>query len=404
MNHPELRPRRPAEGTLSAGRSLLALLTTAALVLAQSTTSRPGRRVQFQPGVFIDWRVPQVEIEARVVLQVGLLELFACTPNTREHESILQVQAPAEHIYQALGLIGLQPGHPVQWEAEREQVIPAAGAPVELLVRWWPESTSQPPREVDVSEWMLANATDRPPPPQPWVFAGSVRDEQGVLAAEYEGTIVAVVDFEGALIALPRSYSDSNAELWLRANPDAVPPVGTRCLLLVRPSATAGMTIRLDRLGRLRLSDRPVTRTELQQQAAELHDRQADAQLVIVPSEDTPQADIDTLRRLLEAAGWSAEQIEVRLPAPATRPASDPGALGELLRTRLARQRELAENMERDRQEITTRLTGRQRSAERTADGLLSGLHHLGLRLRSHLGEPATRPAEPEHGTADTQP
>ncbi len=62
-------------------RSALAVALTATLAAAQTVaqppgSTRPGRRVAFQPGVQIDWSVPQVEVQAQVVLTDGLLELF----------------------------------------------------------------------------------------------------------------------------------------------------------------------------------------------------------------------------------------------------------------------------------------------------------------------------------------
>lgn len=405
MRHPGHQLCRPQ---LTARQLIVcaATLLTATAAAQQPTTTRPGKRVPFTPGVLIDWGVPQVEVQTRVVLTTGLLELFACTPNTREHESILQLQATAEHVYQALGLIGLQPGHPVQWDAEAQRVIPAVGDPLELRVRWQPEPGGAPPQELDVTAWMLAVDTNRPPPPQQWVFAGSVRDRHGRLAAEYEGTIVAVVDFAGALIALPNRHSDSNAQLWLQANPEAIPPLGTPCVLIIRPAVPRPMTIRLDRLGRLRADDRAVTRAELQEHAADMLERHAAAGIVLAPAAGTPAQDVEEVRGLLRRAGWSDEQIEVR--PLASQPAAQTGALRELLQARLSAHRDLAESLERNGQELSSRLSNRQRSAQQTAERLLQGLHQLGLELRSRFGQPQpkTRPANhsAQHGNHHPQP
>ncbi|UCE61208.1 MAG: hypothetical protein JSU63_05560, partial [Phycisphaerales bacterium] len=69
----------------------------------EEATSQPR---QFAPGVKIDWQRRVVEVDASVVLREGPLELLACSPQTREHESILAVRARPLHIYQAMGLIG----------------------------------------------------------------------------------------------------------------------------------------------------------------------------------------------------------------------------------------------------------------------------------------------------------
>ena len=85
-------------------------LLICAVLMGPAGQAPEPKRVQFQPGVVIDWAHRQVEIDSTVVLREGLLELVACTPKSREHEALVRVNAQAVHIYMALGLIGVQPG------------------------------------------------------------------------------------------------------------------------------------------------------------------------------------------------------------------------------------------------------------------------------------------------------
>ena len=80
-------------------------------------SENPPRK--FAQGVWIDWRQATVELDARVVLRTGPLELLACSPRTREHESILVVPARPMHVFQALGLVGLEAGSPLRYDEER---------------------------------------------------------------------------------------------------------------------------------------------------------------------------------------------------------------------------------------------------------------------------------------------
>src|SRR5260221_2449117 len=110
-------------------RSFLSILFALALSscnepegVQQAVTSRPALAsepsvVEFAPGLRIDYRVPQVEVDGEVVLREGALELFAYAkaPTPKEHESIVILRTPAHSIYQALGLIGLTPGHPMKY-------------------------------------------------------------------------------------------------------------------------------------------------------------------------------------------------------------------------------------------------------------------------------------------------
>src|ERR1043166_8218583 len=86
------RPQKKKNGNSNPSFSVLVFSVAATSLLisamAQSLTE-PAASRPFQPGVRIDWEQKAVEIDARVVLREGPLELFACSPQTKEHESIL---------------------------------------------------------------------------------------------------------------------------------------------------------------------------------------------------------------------------------------------------------------------------------------------------------------------------
>lgn len=188
--------------------------------------------VEFVPGLRIDWSDRRVEIDARVVLREGPLELFACIAQTREHESIVIVRPRPLHIYQALGLVGLEPGSPVTWDEKNERWNPPTGDRVSVEIR---HQRAGVERVDPIEHWMLDARTRVPPEPIEWVFAGSRFFEKNKFGADFEGTVVCVVDFETAVIAPRALHSSSNDQLWLVANPDAVPPLGTPCTIVIRP-------------------------------------------------------------------------------------------------------------------------------------------------------------------------
>ena len=64
------------------------------------------------PGVKIDLEERAVDVTAIVNLDEGLLEFVACTKDTKEHESIVKIQAKPSHIHTALLLLGAKAGHP----------------------------------------------------------------------------------------------------------------------------------------------------------------------------------------------------------------------------------------------------------------------------------------------------
>ncbi len=236
----DLLRRRSVRRWALTGSVLAAFVTSCGAPISDRETNEADgpRAVDFMPGIRIDYRVPQVEVEARVVLRQGPLELFAyCkAPVPKEHETILVIDGPAEAVYQALGLIGLTPGMPVRYSPETQTVLPATGDPVDVFVR-----TSRDGRRVEASacDWMLDAGTGEPMERTHWVFAGSRRLESGAFGANVEGTLVTVVDFDSAVLALAEAHSASDDQLWLTANTDAIPPVGTAVTLILRPAGTS---------------------------------------------------------------------------------------------------------------------------------------------------------------------
>jgi len=190
----------------------------------------------FAPGVRIDWTKRRVEVDARVVLREGALELFACTPQTREHESILVVHARPLHIFQALGLIGLEPGAPATYDRDKDTWSPPRGQRLSLGVQYTGEGDTH---EVPIERWMRSVKTQKPPPPINWVFAGSRTWTDGRFAADPDGTVVGVVDFDTALISVGELHSADNELLWLEANTSEIPPLGAKCTLLIQAAQTS---------------------------------------------------------------------------------------------------------------------------------------------------------------------
>ncbi len=215
---------------------------------ASAPASRPAGPVLYQPGVSIDWAAKEVLLAGEVVLRSGDLELFACSPGTKEHESIVRVQARPTHIFQALGLIGLESGHPAYFDNDQKTVIPAQGQRLEIAVRWRQDGQR---RAVPIEQWLYDKARKAPAGPVGWVFAGSRATTDGQLLADLEGTVLCVVDFDGALIAAGASHSADNADLWLAANSEQIPPAGTPLTLIVR-AARPRLVFAVDRFGRLR--------------------------------------------------------------------------------------------------------------------------------------------------------
>jgi len=271
---------------------------------------------EFQPGLRIDWQRQQVLVAGRVVLRRGPLEYFACRPG-KEHESIVLIEPAATHVCMALGLVGLVPGRPPRWDEARQRWIAPTGDQVDVLVlyeqlgRW---------RCVDAWEWMLAGEPPRTPLSQPWVFSGSLTQPDGQLLADRDGDFLAVVDKPAALLCLADAHTDANDQLWCVANPERIPPTGTRVWLVLRAARPREWQITLAADGKLTLDGRPISAKRLAtllQRRWRLTERRP---AVIQTPRGLHQAGRELGRRLIEL-GAPPASFRVRLmPSPTTRP------------------------------------------------------------------------------------
>ena len=253
--------------------SLFALITALVTLIPNAHAQDDQRKKtgirEFQPGVSIDWENLAVEVDARVVLREGQLELLACSPQTKEHESILVVNARPLHIFQAMGLVGLESGSPPTYHEKRDQWQQARGEPLDLRVKWHDGEKVQ---TANPAEWTIEKKSGRPPEKLDWVFSGSIYrqpaqselsqqlgKDDAHFAADSDGTLVCLVDFDSALISVSIKHTADDAQLWLSANTDAIPPMGTRCTLVLRSAYHPKLEIELTKEGKIKLDGEEVT-------------------------------------------------------------------------------------------------------------------------------------------------
>jgi hypothetical protein len=280
-----------------------------------TAATQPSRGLTLlAPGVSIDWQQYAVLVDSQVVLRHGPLEFFACRPG-KEHESILRLNASATHIYMALGLIGLSPGHPPIWSDAKGDYERPTGDLLDIECEWEEDGRW---RRVNAFEWLREIEFARQPVPRPWVFAGSLRLADGELAADRSGAAIALVDFPESLVALSGRHSSSNAELWLEANGDRIPPAGTQVRLVLRAARAPRYQVQLDFRGEAFVNGRYVAVAELADLL--LLARQLDAgRIQPVYMSGVLRGDQQELVRQLRAAGCPDGAI--RIEACASRPA-----------------------------------------------------------------------------------
>ncbi len=364
-------------------------------VATDSAPATPPRIRTFQKGIRIDWTRRQVEVDGAVSLREGAIELFACSPNTREYESIVRLDVRPLHVFQALGLIGLAPGHPIRLNPETQQVEPAVGDGIEIFVRFTRDGRSQ---EVAIEQWLQRANSKEPVEALPWVFAGSVRNDDGTFAADGEGTIVALVDFATAIVALPERHSDRNEELWLEPATSQIPPEKTPCTVIFRQ---APLRLGLDPAGRVLLDHRPVTIAQLRERIAAARRESPGRRVRLRIHPRCPAQDERDLKTLLESLGIPASEIYMYRPPLSAAPQNDPRAMTAWLRKSVvgSRPAETAGQLTADSaQRLADDLRERSVDFRNRTEQVVDYATHLSgdlQRLVSPDTAPASMPSEP---------
>ena len=287
---------------------LLAALTTAAAATwaecsaddkpADETAKKPAAAADGAPvplnkngTVLLDKKNKRVLLKTHVVLQRGALEMLICKKQTKEHESILSVDAQAYVIHTGLLALDAKPGTPFRIDTEFH---PPTGQKIEIFLNWtddtgkthrvpaqswirqainrfWSVKMDSLPKDLTLPKnselrydrklkelsWygpmtaaqrdeFLALSKDKAyrqsiesffDQSQPremkadWVFAGSgfyVDEDTG--AKHYlaeDGDLICVANFSGAMLDLSIASSASDAERNFEAYTERIPPKET---------------------------------------------------------------------------------------------------------------------------------------------------------------------------------
>ncbi|MGE3314690.1 MAG: YdjY domain-containing protein [Planctomycetaceae bacterium] len=86
-----------------------------------------------QGTVLLDAKKKRLLLKTKVVLREGLLEMFCCIDRTKEHESIVSVDAKAYVVHSGLLAIGAKPGAPVSFMPSYK---PPSGQKIDVFVTW----------------------------------------------------------------------------------------------------------------------------------------------------------------------------------------------------------------------------------------------------------------------------
>jgi hypothetical protein len=226
---------------------------------ASSDLPQANLALEFKlPGLVVNKEDRCVDIDATVCLMRGPLELIACTKGTKEHESIIAVEAKPIHIHTALLLLGVQAGNPAMRKPLDEKgtrwidVPPRGGAvDVFLVVKDKDGKTVERP----ISDFIkhsdhggqgmpTDNKGDKDAdrfPTHTFLFAGSILHGDGEGPRRYlcdqSGHVISIATFGDEVLCLPEVHSSENGALMWSIDPTHLPALGTKIILRLRSQA-----------------------------------------------------------------------------------------------------------------------------------------------------------------------
>jgi hypothetical protein len=174
-----------------------------------------------------------VIVDGLISLREGMLEMFACLPKTKEHESIVSANTKAFIVHAALLSVGAEPGQPVQF---RPEYRPPTGTEIEISVEWFDLDGKK--HSARAQDW-IKNVNTGAAMVHPFVFAGSgfwtnpETGEQRYLAEG--GDFICVSNFGTAMIDIPVPSSEVDEELMFLAFTERIPPLGAPVRMILRP-------------------------------------------------------------------------------------------------------------------------------------------------------------------------
>lgn len=238
---------------ISLGLMLACTAPTKQAPAAPPAEEKPAAEKVELPGIKIDAKNKRVDVAAKVALNEGLLELIACINDTKEHESLVVIEAVPMHIHAALLLIGANNGHPAMVKPANEEKtewlhLPPRGDEIAVSLLYPDPGDKDKMIERPISDFLKRAERDPAFAPDEqdevdgpakvfntFLFAGSVlvdqkNGERRYLADE-NGNIISISTFGDEVLCLPSRISQENSALVWSVNNKHLPKVGTKVSL-----------------------------------------------------------------------------------------------------------------------------------------------------------------------------
>jgi hypothetical protein len=197
-----------------------------------------AKRLAPDADAWLDAEHGTVIVDGNIALREGMLEMFACLRNTKEHESIVSANTRAFLVHAALVGLGADPGTPVEFAPTYK---PPSGPEIEIFVQWRDEDGND---EIVRAQELIKDSRTGQPMTYPFVFAGSLfwkdpEDARTYYMAE-QGDFICISNFGTAMIDIPVESSQSNEERKFLAFTEKIPPLGAPVRLILKPKLPKG--------------------------------------------------------------------------------------------------------------------------------------------------------------------
>jgi len=172
-----------------------------------------------------------VEVDGKICLDEGQLELFACAEGGKEYETLVAIKGEAWQLHLSLLLLGLKPGGGPQFQGDATAPF---GDSVIIEVQWEDNGKTIRKRAEDL---MFDTKTNIAMEHVEWVFIGSkfAKDEHGndYYVANRDKSIVTV--FHDPLTVLDIPLASGADDTVYIVNKKTAPPKGTPVILIIKP-------------------------------------------------------------------------------------------------------------------------------------------------------------------------
>ena len=241
-------------------RPFLVLLCPAVILLIAATSGEPGTpkdeevqeprfEQEQQPpirkigphlyrigAVVVDSKGRSVRCRGRVNMdEGGPIELLACLPRGKTHESVFTLDLAPKHLQVALLLLDVKDGRnpAVEYPEDSVERLRPPGDKTLVFVEWEEPTGESEGRKLRrrAEEFLYNVQADTPMAQATWIFTGS-RMVDGKFGADLDGTLITT--YHDPLAILELCDPTVNDDIYYFVNAKRCPPVGTPVTLMIQ--------------------------------------------------------------------------------------------------------------------------------------------------------------------------